>query len=98
MNQNIKGHENPKQSVGNAIQLEKNLTEEELTYNDAQGFYKGLFSDDVAQMTKEGKIGSFLHVLTTEEANLLQELALQSPLKIPILIGIDAIHGNALVS
>ena len=79
-------------------QAEKNLTEEELHSNDAQGFYKGLFSDDVAQMTKEGKIGSFLHVLTTEEANLLQQLALQSPLKIPILIGIDAIHGNALVS
>ena len=52
-------------------QAEKNLTEEELHSNDAQGFYKGLFSDDVAQMTKEGKIGSFLHVLTTEEANLL---------------------------
>ena len=52
--------------------------EEELHSNDAQGFYKGLFSDDVAQMTKEGKIGSFLHVLTTEEANLLQELVLQS--------------------
>lgn len=79
-------------------QAEKNLTEEELHSNDAQGFYKGLFSDDVAQMTKEGKIGSFLHVLTTEEANLLQELALESRLKIPILIGIDAIHGNALVS
>jgi beta-glucosidase len=79
-------------------QAEKNLTEEELHSNDAQGFYKGLFSDDVAQMTKEGKIGSFLHVLTTEEANLLQQLALQSRLKIPILIGIDAIHGNALVS
>ena len=73
-------------------QAEKNLTEEELHSNDAQGFYKGLFSDDVAQMTKEGKICSFLHVLTTEEANLLQQLALQSRLKIPILIGIDAIH------
>ena len=28
----------------------------------------------------------------------MQELALKSPLKIPLLIGIDAIHGNALVS
>jgi len=78
-------------------EAEKNLTEEELHNNDAQGFYKGLFSDDVAKMTSEGKIGSFLHVLTAEEANLLQELALKSPLKIPVLIGIDAIHGNALV-
>lgn len=66
--------------------------------NDAQGFYKGLSVNDVAQMCAEGKIGSFLHVLTAEEANLLQELALKSPLQIPVLIGIDAIHGNALVS
>ncbi|RXP44530.1 beta-glucosidase [Lutibacter sp. HS1-25] len=77
---------------------EKDLTVEELHSNDAQGFYKGLFSDDVAQMCAEGKIGSFLHVLTAEEANLLQELTLKSRLKIPVLIGIDAIHGNALVS
>jgi len=79
-------------------QAEKNLTEEELHSNDAQGFYKGLFSDDVAEMTSRGEIGSFLHVLTPEESNLLQDLALQSRLKIPVLIGIDAIHGNALVS
>lgn len=66
--------------------------------NDAQGFYKELSINDVKKLTTEGKIGSFLHVLTAKEANYLQELALQSPLKIPLLIGIDAIHGNALVS
>ncbi len=77
---------------------EKDLTEADLANNDTQGFYKGVFSKDVEAMTKAGKIGSFLHVLTPEEANYLQELALQSPLKIPLLIGIDAIHGNALVS
>jgi len=66
--------------------------------NDAQGFYKTLSINGVSKMCEEGKIGSFLHVLTAKEANYLQELALKSPLKIPILIGIDAIHGNALVS
>ena len=66
--------------------------------NDAQGFYKTLSVNDVSKMCEEGKIGSFLHVLTAKEANYLQELALKSPLKIPVLIGIDAIHGNALVS
>ena len=66
--------------------------------NDAQGFYKDLSINDVTKLTIEGKIGSFLHVLTAKEANYLQELALKSPLKIPLLIGIDAIHGNALVS
>ncbi len=75
---------------------EKDLSPEDLVNNDAQGFYKGVFSNDVMKMTQEGKIGSFLHVLTAEEANLLQELANESRLKIPILIGIDAIHGNAL--
>jgi beta-glucosidase len=77
---------------------EKNLSPEDLLNNDAQGFYKGVFSTDVMKMTEEGKIGSFLHVLTAEEGNLLQELANKSRLKIPILIGIDAIHGNALFS
>lgn len=66
--------------------------------NDAQGFYKTLSVNDVAKMCADGKIGSFLHVLTAKEANHLQELAAQSRLKIPVLIGIDAIHGNALVS
>tara|TARA_B100001094_G_scaffold118559_1_gene114333 strand:+ start:21338 stop:23680 length:2343 start_codon:yes stop_codon:yes gene_type:complete len=77
---------------------EKNLSPKDLLNNDAQGFYKGVYSTDVMKMTEEGKIGSFLHVLTAEEGNLLQELANKSRLQIPILIGIDAIHGNALFS
>ena len=48
-------------------------------------------------MIINGQIGSFLHVVTAKEANYLQELAYKSKLKkIPLLIGIDAIHGNAL--
>ena len=48
-------------------------------------------------MVVDGKIGSFLHVLQAKESNLLQELALKSRLKIPLIIGIDAIHGNGMV-
>jgi len=76
---------------------ENNITVEDLEKNDALGFYPGMLSKDVAVLAMEGKIGSFLHVVTPEEANALQELAQQSPLKIPLLIGIDAIHGNGLV-
>ena len=54
-------------------------------------------SDSVARLAEAGKIGSFLHIVTAEEANHLQKLAQKSPLKIPLLIGIDAIHGNGLV-
>ena len=75
---------------------EKKLSYEELKKSDTQGFYKGIFSEDVKQMIIDGKIGSFLHVLTAKEANYLQSLAYESKLKIPLLIGIDAIHGNAL--
>ena len=75
---------------------EKDLSPEDMKKSDAQGFYKGVFSEDVKQMIIDGQIGSFLHVITAEEANYLQQLANKSKLKIPLLIGIDAIHGNAL--
>ena len=75
---------------------EKDLSREEMKKSDTQGFYKGVFSEDVRQMIINGQVGSFLHVVTAEEANYLQELAYKSDLKIPLLIGIDAIHGNAL--
>lgn len=77
---------------------ENNITAADLEKNDALGFYPGMLSKDVAKLATEGKIGSFLHVVTPEEANALQKLAQQSPLKIPLLIGIDAIHGNGLVN
>ena len=77
---------------------ESKISEEELDKNDALGFYPGVRSDSVGRLAEAGKIGSFLHVVTPEEANYLQSLALKSPLKIPLLIGIDAIHGNGLVS
>lgn len=71
------------------------MTEEELYRNTASGYYPGYSISDVEQMIREGKVGSFLHVLTMEEANHLQQLCLESRLGIPCLIGIDAIHGNA---
>ena len=74
-----------------------NLTEAEMKKSDAQGFYPGIDADDIRNLIKEGKIGSFLHILHAEEANDLQKLAMESRLGIPLLIGIDAIHGDALV-
>ena len=76
-------------------EAEQNISEEDLINNTANAFYPGVTTQDIENMTKQGLIGSFLHVLTLKEANHLQELALQSRLKIPILFGIDAIHGNA---
>lgn len=63
--------------------------------NDQFGVYPGLSLEDIRRYVKEGKIGSFLHVKNLKEANELQKLALESRLKIPLIIGIDAIHGHA---
>ena len=71
------------------------MTEEELKNNTANAFYPGITEKDVERWTEEGLIGSFLHVLTVKEANYLQSLAMKSRLQIPIIFGIDAIHGNA---
>ena len=49
-----------------------------------------------ADLIKEGKIGSFLKVSTYQEANILQSLAEESRLKIPLLIATDAIHGHGM--
>ncbi|QTD37402.1 glycoside hydrolase family 3 C-terminal domain-containing protein [Polaribacter batillariae] len=76
---------------------ETKISKKDLDKNDALGFYPGLNNDSIAKRITQGKIGSFLHVLTAKEANQLQKLALEAPLKIPLLIGIDAIHGNGLV-
>ena len=39
---------------------------------DAQGYYPGINADTLRAWTKRGLIGSYLHVLTPEEANELQ--------------------------
>ena len=74
---------------------EAHLTDEDLKNNTAQAFYPGFSADSVASWTRKGLVGSFLHVLTLEEANYLQSLAMESRLGIPVIFGIDAIHGNA---
>ncbi len=66
--------------------------------NDQYSLYPGITPGDMMEMTKRGEIGSYLHVKSLKEANELQKLAMQSRLKIPLLIGIDAIHGQAFIS
>ena len=71
------------------------LSENDLKNNTANAFYPGFPASSVEQFAKDGLIGSFLHVLTLKEANYLQSLAMQSRLQIPLIFGIDAVHGNA---
>ena len=65
-------------------------------YKNIDASDENLGDPDMANRVREGKVGSFLHVLTGEEAHQLQLLASESRLAIPLLFGIDAIHGNGL--
>lgn len=82
----LKKQKRNKKAAGDVSKLNK----------DAFAMY-GLSESDIIQEIIDGKIGSFLHVLEPEEVNYLQDFTLQSRLKIPLIIGIDAIHGNAMV-
>jgi len=83
----LKKQKRNKRAAGDVSKLNK----------DAFAMY-GLSESEIIQEIIDGKIGSFLHVLDPEEVNYLQGLTLQSRLKIPLIIGIDAIHGNAMVT
>ncbi len=56
-----------------------------------------LGNPDLADKVRRGEVGAFLHVMTSDEAVALQKIARGSRLGIPLLLGIDALHGNALI-
>ena len=76
------------QFVGEASDIDFDSKDTKSDYTLALGARAGLI--------KEGKIGSFLKVSTYQEANILQSLAEESRLKIPLLIATDAIHGHGM--
>ncbi|WP_345951701.1 MULTISPECIES: glycoside hydrolase family 3 N-terminal domain-containing protein [unclassified Mucilaginibacter] len=45
------------------------------------------------QDIKDGKVGSMLNVRGAKDTRMVQEIAMQSRLKIPLLFGLDIIHG-----
>lgn len=77
--------------------VEELLSRMDLTEKAAQMLqipYSKLSKEEAVEWAKKGA-GSFLHVLG-DNARELQDIALQSRLGIPILFGIDAIHGHGL--
>lgn len=76
---------------------EQFLSRQEMEAGDAHGIYPDLHSSEIPGLIERGEVGSFLHVKNPDEANLLQSHARRSRLAIPLLIGIDALHGNGLV-
>lgn len=79
-------------------EAESLISASDLKNSDAHGFYPDLPLAEMPDLIRRGEVGSFLHVVDAEEANQLQGYAMESRLGIPLLIGIDAIHGNGLVA
>lgn len=48
---------------------------------------------DLFRIAREGKAGSFLNIKSVEHTKALQEAVMQSRMKIPLLFGLDVIHG-----
>jgi beta-glucosidase len=48
---------------------------------------------DKIQDIKDGKVGSLLNIRGAKETRSMQDIAMQSRLKIPLLFGLDVIHG-----
>lgn len=58
------------------------------------GAVQGRPSETSDELLKKGKIGSFLNVVSSEKTMKLQKIAVeQSRLKIPLIFGLDVIHG-----
>jgi beta-glucosidase len=51
-------------------------------------------NDDIVAQIKQGKVGSMLNVTGVARTKELQQLAMQTRLKIPLLFGQDIIHGH----
>jgi beta-glucosidase len=48
---------------------------------------------DKVEEIRQGKVGSMLNIKGSEDTRILQEFAMQSRLKIPLLFGLDVVHG-----
>jgi beta-glucosidase len=56
-----------------------------------------VFEQDKLEQIKQGKVGSMLNVHMVDRARQIQEIAMQSPRKIPLLFGLDVVHGYKTV-
>ncbi len=72
----------------------KNMTLEQKAAQLVQIPYAQIGREKSEEWARRG-VGSFLHVFG-EDAKHLQKIAIESGAKIPLLFGIDAVHGHCL--
>ncbi|MDH3998783.1 MAG: hypothetical protein OET90_08070 [Desulfuromonadales bacterium] len=80
----------PKYGEGNTVGLDALIVE----VTDAKEAEYARRIQEKAALVKKGEIGSFMVVPGIDAANYLQKVAESSRLKIPLLVGTDAVHGH----
>jgi len=83
------------EKVGQMVQVSASKTDV-IKKEDGYEYINGELNDEeVKDWTLKRHAGSFLHVIG-DRAKYIQELAASTRLAIPVIFGIDAIHGHAL--
>ncbi|MEZ5344808.1 MAG: glycoside hydrolase family 3 N-terminal domain-containing protein [Pyrinomonadaceae bacterium] len=77
----------------NALLAKMTLAEKLGQLQQLDGEANGKFRPEHLELARKGLLGSTLNVRGAEMTNELQRAALESRLKIPILLGFDVIHG-----
>ncbi|MEK7854455.1 MAG: glycoside hydrolase family 3 N-terminal domain-containing protein, partial [Acidobacteriota bacterium] len=77
----------------NALLVRMTLAEKLGQLQQLDGEAKGNYRPEHLEMARKGLLGSTLNVRGAKMTNELQRAALESRLKIPILLGFDVIHG-----
>lgn len=85
----------PEEKVGQMMQISCSITDVIRQGAEVTFAYAMMPEHEVREWALERHAGSFLHVLG-DEARAIQEMALETRLGIPVLFGIDAVHGHAL--
>ncbi len=75
-------------------ELDKMLKSGRISQQEYENSVRGMYSDLREEEVRQGKIGSFLGVKGVDKCNKLQHIAVdESRLGIPLLIGLDIVHG-----
>ena len=83
------------EKIGQMMQITCSITDE-IHEGKAVSFeYSMMPEEEIRMWVQERCAGSFVHILGDESARI-QEMALNSRLSIPVLFGIDAVHGHGL--
>lgn len=90
---NTSGYSQQVDSVLNLMTLEEKVGQMIQYSNNKLHTGPNISNQNHIEEIKAGRVGSMFNIITTERARQYQELAMQSRLGIPLIFGLDVVHG-----